>query len=236
MEDRELRELEFRLSEASKDAIELLLDEAEDAEIFEEVFDANISNPEILKMLYDHPDTPYDLIREIARMLNLPTKDALAVIDTQKKEKEKKVYESKPVREEKLVNKIRRLSVGEKIHLALRANKEVRSLLLKESNKLVVLGVIGNPKMTVSEVEAVARSRNVPEEALRVVAKSREWMKDYAVLYNLVTNPKTPLGVAMNFLPQMKPKDLALLEKNKNVTEPLRTVAKRLTAQKKKSR
>jgi Asp-tRNA(Asn)/Glu-tRNA(Gln) amidotransferase B subunit len=127
------------------------------------------------------------------------------------------------------------LTVGEKIALALRGGREVRSILCKDSNKEVVLSVIKNPKVTDSEAELIAHSRNIPEEALRIISKNREWMKNYNVVLALVNNPKTPTGIAMNLVPGLKKKDLATLEKNKNVPEAVRVIAKKLVSAKKYS-
>ncbi|MDA8172829.1 MAG: hypothetical protein M0Z48_13490 [Nitrospiraceae bacterium] len=139
-------------------------------------------------------------------------------------------------RQERLSLKIQRLSVGEKIRVSMRAGKEARSLLLKDSNRQVVLGVIGNPKVTASEIEMAARMRSIPEEALREIARSREWMKNYDVVHNLVTNPKTPAGVAVGLLPRMRQKDLEFIQKNKEIPDAVRAAAKRLTLARKKTR
>ncbi|MDA8087938.1 MAG: hypothetical protein M0Z75_14715, partial [Nitrospiraceae bacterium] len=139
-------------------------------------------------------------------------------------------------KEERLSLKIGKLTVGEKIRVSLRAGKEVRGLLMKDSNKQVVLGVIANPKITVSEVEMAARMRSIPEEALRQISRNREWVKNYDVVHNLVVNPKTPAGVAVGLLPRMRAKDLAFIQKNKEIPDAVRTAAKKLTAARNKNR
>lgn len=128
----------------------------------------------------------------------------------------------------RLSSQIQSLSVSEKIKLALRSGgKEVRSILLKDSNKQVVLSALENPLITDSEVEATARNRSVPEEALRTIAKNREWMKNYSIIIALVTNPKTPPGVAVRFVNNLRTIDLRHLERNKGVSEVVRVAAKR---------
>jgi hypothetical protein len=127
-----------------------------------------------------------------------------------------------------LLQKIQQLSVGERIALALRGGQEIRSILLKDSNKEVVLTVLKNPRITETEVELVAHSRNVPEEALRSIHKNREWMKNYAINMALVNNPKTPPGIGITLVSSLRLKDIAILEKNKNVPEAIRAIAKKV--------
>lgn len=120
---------------------------------------------------------------------------------------------------------IRRMTVSEKIEFAKSADKGARSHLIKDSNKMVALAVLGSPKITEQEVEFIAQSRNVSEEVLRTISKKREWVKKYVIIHALVNNPKTPAGIAITLLPNLKTKDLSLLLKNRGIAEPVRAVA-----------
>ena len=99
---------------------------------------------------------------------------------------------------------------------------------MRDPNKEVCLTVLENPKLTDTEVEIIARSRSIPDEALRKITKKREWMKNYNVMLALLTNPKMPTGIALPLVSELKTKDLSLLEKNKNVSEGLRGTAKKI--------
>lgn len=226
----ELKRIELDFSTASEDVIELLLEEVEDIGVFEEVQKANTQRPGILKLLYDHPDTPDNVRDAVARLLSLPVKVSREIEEIKKKE----LAKPKEARKETLSYKVQKLTVSERIKLALRGSREIRTLLLKDTNKEVILTVLDNPKITETEIEMIARSRNVPDEALRIIARNREWMKSYAVLQALITNPKTPPGIAMGFISSLKVKDIALLEKNKNIAEVVRAAAKRLASTRKK--
>jgi hypothetical protein len=100
--------------------------------------------------------------------------------------------------------------------------------LFRDPNKEVVLTVLQNPKITDTEIELISRSRSIPDEALRKITKKREWMKNYGIIMGLVTNPKTPAGVAVTLVSQLKTRDLAILEKDKNVIEGVRMTAKKI--------
>lgn len=125
-----------------------------------------------------------------------------------------------------LTQRIMRMSVSEKIKLATLGNKEARGLLLRDTNKLVCVAAIQSPRVTDAEVLAMAGSRMVHEEVIRVIARNREWLKNYQVKLNLVRNPKTPLPTALRFLQHIRVSDLRDLQKNKNVPIAIQTGAR----------
>ena len=219
MED--LKLLGLDLSVASEQAIEILLEDATGPEIFREILASNSKRPAILKLLAENPAVPPDLREEAAKQLNLPVRLT---------ERHKVPDEG---RKQTMLQKIQQLSVGERIAIALRGGQDIRSILLKDSNKEVVLTVLKNPKITETEVELIAHSRNIPEDALRAIHKNREWMKNYSINLALVNNPKTPPGIGITLVTGLRAKDLAVLEKNKNVPEAIRAIAKKLLQAKK---
>jgi hypothetical protein len=207
------------LSTASVLAIELLVEEAADDALFREILRVNLNRLEILQFLLEHPDTPDEIRQEISAILSLPVKPKTEIVSTQKTPDE---------HAQTILQKVQKLNVSEKILLALRGGKEIRSILLRDPNKEVSLTVLENPKLTETEVELIAKSRTISDEALRKITKKREWMKNYHVVFALVTNPKTPPGIALTLVNELKTRDLAILEKNKNVTEGIRAAAKKL--------
>jgi hypothetical protein len=212
------------LSVASRDVIEVLIEDVAEPAVFDEVARANQGRPEILELLLHHPNTPEEVKNYILGILQLPVKPQEKTVDEHRRK------QAKP---QNLLQKIQTLSVGERLKLALKGGREIRSILLKDSNKQVMLGVLDNQKITESEIELIAKSRQVPEEALRTISKNREWLKNYSIAFALVTNPKTPPGIAVTLISGLKIKDLLLLDKNKNVPELIRSAAKRVIAARK---
>ncbi|MEW6053262.1 MAG: hypothetical protein AB1552_05645 [Nitrospirota bacterium] len=209
----------FQMSSVSKETIELLLEDAQDPSLYEEVAKTNVNRPEILALLLENPDTPDEVLHFVSGILRVPAKKKTEIVRARKTSEE---------RSESMLQKVQKLSVAERIHLALKGGKEVRTILLRDPNKEVSLTVLENPKITETEVELVARSRSISDEALRKITKKREWMKNYSITLALVTNPKTPPGIAIPLVSDLKTRDLSLLEKNKNVTEGIRATAKKL--------
>ncbi len=215
----EQRLLKLDLSTASKELIEVLIEDATDPSVFGDIAKANMDRPEILRLLFENPDTPEEVRQQICNTLHVP------VTVPKETAKAKKTPE---IRFLTLLQKMQKLSFGEKRLLALRGGKEVRSLLLKDPNKEIAFAVLENPKITETEVEVVAKSRSTPEEVIRKITKKREWMKSYAIVLAIVSNPKTPPGNAVSLISELKTKDLSVLEKSKNVSEAVRVTAKRL--------
>jgi hypothetical protein len=140
---------------------------------------------------------------------------------------------SREIRTQSILQKIQTLSVSERLQLAMKGGKEIRGILIKDTNKEVMLGVLDNQKITDTEIEMIARSRSISDEALRRIAKNREWLKNYAIVFALVTNPKTPPGISVGLVGNLKTKDLVILEKNKNVPDVVRSAGKRLLSARK---
>ena len=212
------------LSVASSDVLEILIEDSSEPDIFDEIARANKNRHEILELLYQHPNVPEQVKSFISGILQL-TAHTSAV--------KSEVYRSKEFKTQNLLQRIQALSVGERLQLALKGGRETRSILVKDTNKEVMLSVLENQKITESEIELIARSRSVPEEAFRKISKNREWLKNYAIIFALVTNPKTPPGIAVTLVSSLKIKDLVILEKNKNVPELVRGAAKRLVSSRK---
>lgn len=127
---------------------------------------------------------------------------------------------------------VQRMNPAQKIKLALAGGKDARSLLVRESNKMVSLSVLENPRITDGEIESFAQSQNMTEDVLRKIASNSEWSKKFSIARSLVYNPKTPAGLAMGFVGRMPDRDLEMLEKSKNVSEAVRSAARGLLAKK----
>lgn len=123
---------------------------------------------------------------------------------------------------------IQQMSVAERMQFARRADKEGRGLLIRDSNKQVALAALGNPKVTIQEVEQFAKSRQLDTDLLREIGSNMEWLKQYAVLRALAANPRTPLPIALKLLSRLKTLDLKLLGTDRNLATAVRIAATRL--------
>jgi len=139
-------------------------------------------------------------------------------------------------KEQKRLNvtqQIQRMSVSQKIKLALSGAKDARGILIRESSKIIALGVLANPRITIGEVEFFAKSTNLMEDVIRKIGTNAEWSRKPAIMQALVNNPKTPVGISMGFIPRLSERELAILEKSRNIPGPVRTAARNLLIKKK---
>ena len=129
--------------------------------------------------------------------------------------------------EKSAMQRLQGMTVPQKMSRAMKGTREERAILIRDPNKLISVAVLSSPKLTGSEVEAIAKMSSVSEEILRIISTNRNWMKSYVVLSALARNPKTPLPISMNLLNRLNEKDLKVLSTNRNVPEVLRTTARR---------
>src|ERR1700680_218661 len=133
---------------------------------------------------------------------------------------------------ENALQKINHLDVKGRIQLALKGNKEERSLLIRDGTKVVALAVLEAPKLSDGEVEKFASQKNVLEAVLRQIPLKRRFMKNYKVVRNLVANPRTPLDLGLGLMKNLLVADLKNLSANKEVSETIRKLAMKMFKQK----
>jgi hypothetical protein len=133
---------------------------------------------------------------------------------------------------ENTMQKINGLDVKGRIQLALKGNKEERSILIRDGTKVVALAVLEAPKLSDGEVEKFALQKNVLEAVLRQIPLKRRFMKNYIVVRNLVANPRTPLDLGLGLMKHLLAVDLKNISANKEVSETVRKLALKMYKQK----
>jgi len=133
---------------------------------------------------------------------------------------------------ESTLQKIKNLDVKGRIQLALKGSKEERSILIRDGTKVVALAVLEAPKLSDGEVEKFALQKNVLESVLRQIPLKRRFMKNYIVVRNLVSNPRTPLDLGLGLMKHILPLDLKNISGNKEVSETVRKLALKMYKQK----
>jgi hypothetical protein len=155
------------------------------------------------------------------------TAAALAAIHAQKH-----AQPGHEVRRDSALQKIAKLDIKGRISLAMRGSKEDRSILIRDSTKLVAVAVLESPKVSDGEVEGFALQKNVLEAVLRAIPMKRRFAKNYSIMRNLVYNPRTPLDLSLGLMKNLLIHDLKNLSANKEVPETIRKLALRMFKQK----
>ncbi len=120
------------------------------------------------------------------------------------------------------------MNTAQRVLQAIRGNREERLILVRDRSPLVVRAVMLSPKLNEIDVERIAGMRATSEEALRIIAGKPRWLRRYTVLRNLVFNPKTPPGIALQLVRRLAQRDLNLISRDRGVSETVRRVAKDL--------
>lgn len=127
-----------------------------------------------------------------------------------------------------VLQKIGKLSVGERIKLGFVGGREERAILIRDTARLVQNAVLNSPKLTDAEVEGYAGSKNLQENVFREIARQRRFLKLYPVVRNLANNPKCPLDISLTLVKSLMVHDLKSLRNNKNVPETIRKISAKL--------
>ncbi|MDF1534962.1 MAG: hypothetical protein P1S46_00480 [bacterium] len=132
--------------------------------------------------------------------------------------------------------RIARMNVGQKIKAAMQGDKEVRTILIKDTNREVYKAVLNNPGLKEAEVEMMAKNTGTSTEILRAIAANREWVANRNIMHALVMNPKTPVNLSIRFLSRLGRKEIEFIAKSRSMPQALRNNAKRIVSAKSKGK
>ncbi len=107
--------------------------------------------------------------------------------------------------EESLINRLERLSQGEKLSLARRASGRVAAALLLDSETRVIDAALENSRLTESAVIKALMRRNAPAAFVRAVCHHEKWSPRREVRIALLRNEQTPVSQALEFSRSLPP-------------------------------
>lgn len=134
--------------------------------------------------------------------------------------------------EDSLLKQIKEMTIPQKIKLALFGNQSARTILLRDSNRIIPMFVLDNPKITDNEIVEISKNNQLDEQILRSIGNNLQWMKSYQIKFNLVCNAKTPLDISLRWLKFIKDKDLRQLARSKSVPQVIASQARKMVEQK----
>lgn len=123
--------------------------------------------------------------------------------------------------------RIKLMSLGEKIQCAMHGNVKERTLLARDKVPTVQAALVRNPKLTVDELMALARSPHLGGEAAEAIAHHPTWGSSPQAAMALCRNPRTPTPIALKLLAIVTPGDLRILAKGGMVREQLAAAARK---------
>lgn len=131
---------------------------------------------------------------------------------------------------ESVMTKLSQMSFPERLKAAMKGTKEMRSILIRDPNKMICAAVLSSPKVSEAEAASFARMASLSEDVLRAIGNNRVWMKSYGVAVGLARNPKTPVTLSLSLLSRLQSRDVQALAVDRNVPEPLRIAARKKAA------
>lgn len=127
---------------------------------------------------------------------------------------------------------IREMTVPARLKLAMKGNHEARTILLRDSNRLIRKMVLVNPKITEEEIVVVCKDRNADADLLRGIGENRDWMESYPIRYALAENPRSPVATSLRLLKSLQERDLRSIAKSRNVPTAVSGTARRMLFEK----
>jgi hypothetical protein len=132
-------------------------------------------------------------------------------------------------RKKSLLQLIREMSVGQKLTLAKKGNRDARMILVKDHNETIALEVVNSPRITEEEILAIAQMRDVSDKVLRAITNIRRFRTNKLVVTSLLHNPKTPVGVSLGLgLPHLTDRDLQRLARDRNIPAAVSRAARQI--------
>ena len=228
-------------------------------EVLEKILEHPALSPEVVMALLRHPETPGAGIARLAERATGPLLDVLlgslerfghwvealeallrnpAVPETKHPTIKGQIETAKrrdaDGSKKSLLLRIKDLPVGQKLALAKKGNKDVRMILIKDSNEMVALEVVGSPRITDGEILAIAMMRDVSDKILRYIAGNRKYRQNKEMVWALLNNPKTPVGVSLGLgIQQLTDRELDDLAKNRNIPGAVSRAARQITDRRK---
>ncbi|MCL2877400.1 MAG: hypothetical protein FWF13_01315 [Acidobacteria bacterium] len=171
-------------------------------------------------------DVPQDILdfeAEIAMLLSSPPPEINLSLEGLPLESD--------VDDANIVVRIASMPAKEKIRYALFGTREIRAILIRDTNREVARAVLRSPKLKENEVEGISAMRSVSEDVLREIGTGREWLKNSIIVHNLLKNPKTPPMIAQRLMPRLRIQELVLMTRDRSLPDATRNNAQRLIKQ-----
>lgn len=112
-----------------------------------------------------------------------------------------------------LSDRLKGMTVTEKMQLAMQGGRDERAALFRDVNKTLHIYVLKNPRIGLDEVQSAAKNAQLGPDAIKLIAEHREWGSNPTVCTALVRNPKTPLPMALKLIDKVPMTDIRALAK-----------------------
>ena len=133
--------------------------------------------------------------------------------------------------EQRLIERLPSLAVGERANIARRASTRVLHALRNDPTPRVIAALLDNPRLVEADLIPVAAGETSRPQILEVILHHRKWGSRPPIRAAAARNPRTPLALALNLLPLLRKQDLRAIAADPQLLLPLRRKAELLSGQ-----
>lgn len=126
---------------------------------------------------------------------------------------------------------VRALPPTEKFRLALRADRTVRAILLRDTDPRTLFYLCQNPHLTLEDVLQIAKDPRILADTVGAIMRAPQWIGREEIRCALIRNPKTPLVSALRLLSALTPGALRALAKSQSVRRQIKHAALKLVVE-----
>lgn len=123
-------------------------------------------------------------------------------------------------------DKIRTMSVSDRVILAQKADLMERRILMKENNSKINEFLLRNVRITDQEIAFMARNPGSPMQTILTIANRKEWMNREVIRGAILTNPRTPPHMVLDLLPSASSQDILKMFYSKHLREDIASAVK----------
>mgnify|MGYP001820426998 CR=1 FL=1 len=130
--------------------------------------------------------------------------------------------------EKRLLLKLPKLTLGERIGLARRAHRALYGPLVATGDPQVVVSLLENPKLTEADVVGLFNHNEPPQAVFSAILRNPRWAPRRGIRIAMARNRSTPLPIALSALAELGPGELQRLAKDPGVPPGVRDGVMRL--------
>ncbi len=135
---------------------------------------------------------------------------------------------------EELFIRISRMTVPERVKLALTGGREERRFLIGDVSRIVGFAVLRARGLTITEVEGFCSMRHLENDIFTRIATTRGWIRRPLIALALVRNPKVPLTISLPLIKRLQMRELRNIAKDRNLPEAVRVMARKIYLQRRR--
>lgn len=128
-----------------------------------------------------------------------------------------------------LSERIKEMTVLEKMKLAMMGSRDARSILFRDHHASTLMPyLLKNQRITLEEIGRIAGDPTAAPEAIRLISHNTGWMRDNGIRGKIIRNPKTNPDLAIQMLKLLPPGEIRVIAESTTVRGALQKAARQI--------